>query len=45
MSVIYVVDDWGFVEILDQKKIRRAGCIAGPKKRPCPPTPLKGAGC
>lgn len=25
MSVIYVVDDWGFVEILDQKKIRRTG--------------------
>lgn len=45
MSVIFVVDDWGFVEILDQKKIRRAGCIAGPKKRPYPPTPLEGAGC
>lgn len=45
MSVIFVVDDWGFVEILDQKKIRRAGCIAGPKKRPYPPISLKGAGC
>lgn len=45
MSVIYVVDDWGFVEILDQKKIRRAGCIADPKKRPYPPISLKGAGC
>lgn len=33
------------VEILNQKKIRRAGCIAGPKKRPYPPTSLKGAGC
>lgn len=45
MSVIFVVDDWDFVEILDQKKIRRAGCIAGPKKRLYPTTSLKGAGC
>lgn len=45
MSVIFVVDDWIFVEILLQKKIRGAGCIAGLKKRPYLLTSLKGAGC